>query len=545
MTTPIVNKTVSMLRELIARTNDSALPSVTNLATRFGVSRVTVMKAAGILREQNELSFSPRSRMMICGRGTPSEPSSRSSAVTRIRETLLEWICEGKLRLGMPFPKSAYLCKELNISPSTLANALRGLAREGHVHRRGRKWVVGRRGMKGDTQLTDRPTILILTPSSDHWNAFCTSNWLLPFGQNFAEQARAHGVQLEQALKTPLLKKLDITSLNREMNRRITELGDQYLGTLIPGELKTGVEQTVEWIKMLLSFGKPVVFFDRSDIHPPLISSDLYYHFHSDEQAVVRLAVSYLADREHSKVVYVYDPSADWQVRRWKLLESIAPEFGIEMLSFSMHEVPAQRSEAQMEEMLRRILVTAPTPLKNKIAHINKNLPRITELYRPTGRGGNTPTVSAGRFLKDFGLLRTVTDEMVGYEDLFRAGEEVIKAFMLCPVFLDQTISCVISPNDKIGRIYLVALLRMGFPIPGRVSLLSFDNWFRFSFIPLTTIDFGFGELGYKAFHALYGDILPKADDGGIATNPMIEERGSVADRRTEKLLPDHPRRGS
>lgn len=103
---------------------------------------------------------------------------------------------------------------------------------------------------------------------------------------------------------------------------------------------------------------------------------------------------------------------------------------------------------------------------------------------------------------------------------------------MFIPVFLDEAINCIIAPNDNIGRIFLVALSRIGIRIPQRISLISFDNWFCFSFIPLTTIDSGLRELGYKAFHALCGDIQPKSDEKGVSTNPMIEERGSVASLR-------------
>jgi DNA-binding LacI/PurR family transcriptional regulator len=65
--------------------------------------------------------------------------------------------------------------------------------------------------------------------------------------------------------------------------------------------------------------------------------------------------------------------------------------------------------------------------------------------------------------------------------------------------------------------------------IPSRMALISFDNSRLVHPLPITSVDFGFGDLGYAAFHALMGDI--PVDIGRGRRRParaFVVHRGSL-----------------
>ena len=65
---------------------------------------------------------------------------------------------------------------------------------------------------------------------------------------------------------------------------------------------------------------------------------------------------------------------------------------------------------------------------------------------------------------------------------------------------------------------------------PGRdLSLLSFDNRPEFSLYPLSTVDIGFANLGYRLAHLCVGDVPVQADAGRvIRARPVLVDRGSL-----------------
>jgi DNA-binding LacI/PurR family transcriptional regulator len=69
----------------------------------------------------------------------------------------------------------------------------------------------------------------------------------------------------------------------------------------------------------------------------------------------------------------------------------------------------------------------------------------------------------------------------------------------------------------------------LGLEIPDDISLLSIDNYDSFTVLPVSTVDIGADTLGYRAFHAILGDI-PYRRRGGrsIIGEPRVVRRGSV-----------------
>jgi DNA-binding LacI/PurR family transcriptional regulator len=69
----------------------------------------------------------------------------------------------------------------------------------------------------------------------------------------------------------------------------------------------------------------------------------------------------------------------------------------------------------------------------------------------------------------------------------------------------------------------------VGLSVPRDVSIISFDNSVECRNFPVSTIDFGFSRLGYRAAHVFIGDIPVKADRyGNVPGICTLVDRGSI-----------------
>jgi DNA-binding LacI/PurR family transcriptional regulator len=74
--------------------------------------------------------------------------------------------------------------------------------------------------------------------------------------------------------------------------------------------------------------------------------------------------------------------------------------------------------------------------------------------------------------------------------------------------------------------------------IPRDISLVTFDNYLQFQIWPLTTVDFGFGNLGYRAFQAIRGEIPVRiGTNRDMLTEALLINRGSLDAPRSHGFL--------
>jgi DNA-binding LacI/PurR family transcriptional regulator len=96
-----------------------------------------------------------------------------------------------------------------------------------------------------------------------------------------------------------------------------------------------------------------------------------------------------------------------------------------------------------------------------------------------------------------------------------------------------HAITAVISPSDRYARHWYGLCTRHGMRIPDDLSLVSFDNRYTLHPWPINSVDFGFGHLGYCAFHTILGLLPIKTDRrGAIAGQPFVSIKGSVGPAR-------------
>jgi DNA-binding LacI/PurR family transcriptional regulator len=69
-------------------------------------------------------------------------------------------------------------------------------------------------------------------------------------------------------------------------------------------------------------------------------------------------------------------------------------------------------------------------------------------------------------------------------------------------------------------------LAEAGIRVPEDLSIISFDNVPRASQNGITSVDFGYGYIGYAAFHTFLG-LMPvrRTRQGDISARPFVSQR--------------------
>jgi len=143
----------------------------------------------------------------------------------------------------------------------------------------------------------------------------------------------------------------------------------------------------------------------------------------------------------------------------------------------------------------------------------------------------------------DGGILSMVRDMRMRYPtDVTMGGcssrdrELASMSAVLIPLVNLHDTTAILAPNDRQARRMFQWLRACGVHVPGRLSLLSFDDCFEHQYpFPVSSINFGFERLGrvtVSILHGEHGGIL-KADRG-LAVPCFLNHRASITTRTPE-----------
>jgi hypothetical protein len=195
---------------------------------------------------------------------------------------------------------------------------------------------------------------------------------------------------------------------------------------------------------------------------------------------------------------------------------------------FNFGDASPEKRVEKIERRLDRLKQLNSRPLKELFDRLNtlkancNSLLKAMDLHEHSGK-------PCAILLSHFEATEELPEHQRStHKELLSILSRLFDAAILLKSIERPDITAIIAPNDMIGRSYLSVLHLLGCEIPRDISIVSFDNWFRFSFFPLTTIDFGLASLGYRALHILLGDTPGIERDHDIAASPYVEDRGSV-----------------
>ncbi|MBD3391186.1 MAG: GntR family transcriptional regulator, partial [Chitinivibrionales bacterium] len=126
------------ISERLASSSEAYLPSLTRLSRSYRVSPQTMSAALSLLREKGLLDYSRGRRIRITAATHPGGTSLESFA-----DGIRQRIAEGIYRVGQPLPKAGCFVITGHLSKSTVCDALKQLAEEGLIHKKGKAWVAG------------------------------------------------------------------------------------------------------------------------------------------------------------------------------------------------------------------------------------------------------------------------------------------------------------------------------------------------------------------------------------------------------------------
>jgi len=487
---PVYTRIAEELKRELATSPDTPPPSIAALAAKTGVSLRTAWKAVNLLIAKGFLVRVSATRTMRAGSVAHAD-AQKSPAVNRLGRDLRRGIEDGSYRIGDPLPKTAWLASRHSSSPNTIAAAMSGLQRAGLVHKKGKAWIVGPSVIRADFSAAhEAPVIMMLFAEDTSYEGFFSVNFVEPFARNFCDEIDTHGCLLSIGI---FHTKSGDASANvpagiSEIRAHIGALGKRYRGAFVFAQPAT-VPDLEDHLVSLSKLGKPVVYFDFDNTGRRLTRTELgiakkYYRCHFDEQGAVAMALRVLASHGHRIIgLPCYgSPAFAWTQRR------------IELLQAAVHP-----------------------PCRLVCADLNEQFWKMEE------------TFSAGYFLSEFGLETTMSGSG-GVVRRRSLRKRLLDSTPSLASLLDEKVTALIALNDTIARKLFLWLLSAEIAVPGKMSLISFDNIIDSRIFPIATIDTGFSRLGYLAAHLFIGDIRVESDAGGTIAGPvMLVNRGTLA----------------
>jgi DNA-binding transcriptional regulator YhcF (GntR family) len=493
---PIFLRIAAELRDRVSRGYFDEPRTMRDLCALHPVSLRTMAKAVHALADEGLIDCSQGRRLR---RAEMAAFQALAPAESRFYETVKGRILDGTYRWGRPIPKVNYFAANDRVSPNTIAAACARLSRDGLLHKRGKQWLVGTPAPALQAAgARRRPTILLLFRFGREWQPFFSHTWIARYSAPFAAELQLAGRETSMAFMdsgdSP--SELPMPAGAREVTAYARSLGDRYEGAHVyfgigpPPEAETCIGD-------LLRIGKPVVFFDHNDRHRAFAEEfarrrrKLFFRCHQDEESAVGLVLRTLTTLGHTRigVPTFASPLLDWIPRRVERIREAAQRMGPrpEIIFAEQHE-PFWSYDRDFDLSL----------YTQQIASVVGGRPAAGPAVRHTALRSR---------------LLAHTPSITG--------------------LLDKGVTAVIALNDGMARELYLWSRYAGLRIPGDVSIISFDNSVDCRNIPVTTIDFGFAQLGYLAAHALIGDLPVTGDRmGNMPGVCTVIDRGSVAAAR-------------
>lgn len=202
------------------------------------------------------------------------------------------------------------------MSNTTILKAFQHCAQQGLLHKEGRSWVVGDRVRCAGPERSPA-VVLILEAGIGRFHSMSTIR-TRRFSPSFQEEARRSGIQLTFGLtETWAAPSGTLPRDRKEIMGLISRLGYRYRGTLVVTG-KSGFAEMADWVTLLGSAGKPVVWLDIHDygVNQP-IRSKQFRRAHFSEDNAVCSALRHLAEYGHRTIGFSYNPRVPWQVSRY------------------------------------------------------------------------------------------------------------------------------------------------------------------------------------------------------------------------------------
>ncbi len=475
------------------------LPTMREFATEYGLSVERVSKVLHALKSRGILEISRKAGIRIPDAGERAESSSITKSITaveRLYQIFASGIQEGFYASGSSLPKVGVAAQEYRTSRATVCRTYERLRREGLVHWRGRRNVVGNANPRRTVSTEPQEKCVIVVQY--HHNAFkdmMVRRWTRDFALAFIREMSLIGGRAIPVSASDTGGDETQHNGKRGIADLVTELGDRCIGFLVAGQAwfysTEGFIELHELISWLCTFGRPVVWFDSMDtaghyrnekgtrekIRGILAKPHVRNRFarcHFDELGALKVVARSVTQAGYKTLripqLSVPTPhSWSWADQRCDLLKSLVEKEGFP-LNLEVQKSKPDASDS-VESVLKRLSYSENAVREYFISNFRH--PMDTQFHR---------VPSELRYILEFSLL----------------------AEFIVP----ESDTCILALNDHMAYAYCRRLELLG-KNPSRIrSLVSFDDCLDVLFpYQVSSVNVGFDLLGYKAFHFLLADI--------------------------------------
>ncbi|MBD3239302.1 MAG: GntR family transcriptional regulator [Chitinivibrionales bacterium] len=475
------------------RAGNSRLPPIAKLAALASVSPVTMQRAVHALRDEGILAVSHGLGVRIAS-STPAReaqpPRAPGPRWREVMEAIEREILEGRYAADGRLPTPKELRHRFGVCHRTLQRALGGLVSAGVLSRYRRGYRLVRTAPRGAVN-----TILMVRPDS-------------PDGFRVFRDLRT--IELFSALEQQCARRdtrLDVVSdEGLEQFLAGTRRGRHPLGCVIWG---LGWEpQHVSRLLMLLPSVPVAVLLRRSnEEYRALVSR--YRHARifsfSESRLPGRVMGAYLRRRGHRTVAYLSPLfHSNWTRNRLAGLRDTFEDSDRRVYAVTRHGDPRDASGAKAQQACEEALGA------------------LRAASGRTGPGGIPEALVAAveqlqpLVSREFGRLHLQSS----LEALFEEALALTEA------------TAWVAHNDMVGIQALQFLTGRGVAVPGRMSVVGFDNSFAAGQVGLTSYDFDFPALAHLMVdYVLSGPLWRRGKH-----NVELEVTGSVVERASSTM---------
>jgi len=514
--TPLYLTVAEKLRSRIRATADKRLPTFGSLCREYGVSLKTVTRAVHVLRDAGTVELTPGTAAVVRRPGAAHENEERGwgwepagrDLYRKIRRT----IESGAYRTGHSLPKVKYYTVTERVTERTVCAAFSMLREANLIHKKGKSWIVGPATKpsggrsRAAADVVHSPVVLVVVPRYRYWREFFDEHPRV-FMTDFLTTLRHHDVQfvVVQAEETVGALPRSHPQGRKETAAMIGRLGKRYQGAIVASTLPWFPDIDT-WLRWLVGFGKPVLWFDFDNSAPGLdrrvIPSPRYVRLYSDIDTAVETALQSLRDMGHTRIgVEQHGPYArhPWSTRRIQSIQRVArllqpplmPDIVLDRKERLWRDYPGLVRKRTVDEILFRFARSVDGGLRKQ-----------------------RPPLSAWRRRRALcGVLLDAVPSLTG--------------------LVSRGCTALVALNQSMAVCTFDWLRLVGLDVPADISLISFDDYLPLANHPISTVDFGFSNLGYQAAHIFIGDIPVRTDRwGNVAGKPRLVDRGSLGPPR-------------
>lgn len=449
----------------------------------------------------------------------------------RLFRHLADSIESGSLAVGRPLPKVLFLTREFHASPRTVVRALARLVEEGFAHKRGKSFYAGKPPAKTAAGRKPR-TLFLVEKDVSAWEKLNNPR-TGPFLHAFEQEAQRFQVRV---VPLPISGQPGFFGLfdPSRFSSLAKSMGGGFLGALVIGS-RAELPGLPSILESLGQSAPKVLWFDRYDEGwTPPQRKNIFRHHYSESKGL-SAALEGLVRLGHRRIAYTGIVEEPWMAARLEKLRALCAGISPrpEILSFPFCDaywrVIAGKAPSQAEAE-----AIPAAPAEEWKAWMERNREGHPHLYRPETVQAVMEWMSRPR---ETGPLSA----KIGLDEIM-----VLLAPQMRHLLENSPCTALLAPHDWQGRKYLSFLHYAGVRIPEKFSLLSFDNHRSRYWQPLSSIDFGFGHLGYCALHHLLGDLDFRMDaQQSLAGIPELLDRGSIGPPRSPFPAPQSGKPGA